>query len=209
MTTDVAQLVQLAPSALDDMEREARSELLDHTHAADREAMKALLDNPRRSFDVIAGDDKDPELARLLRVILAIRTARGQQREGRSGVTFSRAPEKESAIVRLAMVTAMSPADAASRAIVRREPGDNGRPLLILPESATPGDMERGLRLAVASIKRYGREPLQVAVMRLRKAPTAKDATRRGKDMLEHIKSTASTRTAGVGQARYAVIAVR
>jgi MFS family permease len=75
--------------------------------------------------------------------------------------------------VRVTLVNKLPDRDRDVRAVVRREPGDAGRPLILLArETATAGDLERAFRGAIALYDRYGPAADAPASVRLWRDPS-------------------------------------
>ena len=208
MLSDDARIAASSPAELDAIERDAIAKLLARTpEGAGREAMREFLANPPITFEV-KDTDKDPEGVRLLKIVAAARDARGRARG--TGANLSSVPSTPGTVVQIAMVKRLTGADASARAVIRREPGDNGRPLLILPQSATAGDMDRALSAAVDIVRREGKDPTRVTVFRLSKSPSKRQASKeRGKDILAHVHSAPEKQHPELGTIKFTLVSVR
>src|ERR1041385_1370866 len=142
---------------------------LEESRAIDALVQKAPESKRADLRKLLARDDLpfsgagDAETARLLEVIVAMRAANNGVTSLAAATSGSLAADsaiRNAVVVRVALVPALSPEDQGARAVVRRQPRDGGRPLLLLPEeTATPADFHRGIRAAVATYARYGVGP--------------------------------------------------
>jgi hypothetical protein len=212
---------ELSTSERQAAEASAVEQLVNRTPENHRSELRALLAKPNVAFDAAT----DAETARLFGIIMSMRTANYKATLAASvpsGSTTSAPPlssaqmlARDSAVhsavvVRVALVKHLASGDRNARAVVRRQPDDAGRPLILLPEkTATAGDLERAFRAAILSYDRYGPSPSAPVMIRLRHEPTARNsASARAIRALAYLQGSKVTNNAGVGAAQMLYVSV-
>jgi hypothetical protein len=202
VVSDRAALEGTTPEARREQERAAIQAILERLPAEHRAEARGMLEGEGPAHgDVAFATSTDPEIARLLGVLTAIRQID-------RGIKVSTAPVtvpvrvQPSLHVVIALVPELRTPDL--RATVVRTPTDRGKPLLLLRESdLTQGDVDLGLQAAGISLRRYGVSPTKEIRMDLR-APRNPPA-RRGSTVHDHVaflKSSPYHTIPGIGTVR-------
>jgi hypothetical protein len=120
-------------------------------------------------------------------------------------------PEAEPQLLRVSVGLVSSFKKKSTRSTVLRRPGDEGIPVLLLLESATPEDLTAGLSAARHSFQTVGRSPARAAKLESQAAPDLTPSAAAGKT-LEWIKarvaqSSTSQKLPGYGTVRLVPVA--
>lgn len=159
---------------------------------------RAILEDRTASISFQASSD--PEIARLLGVLMAIRDASSADQLKQA--ERDRAAAEENAKTHVRVTVALAPATVVSkgRAVVTRRPGDGGRPVLLLREAdATAADLTAGLAAAARLAAKYGPEPankIRIVISSTRADTAASGITDRH---IELLRSSIPQPIAGVG----------
>ena len=152
VTVDSKPFEAMSADERDDAERRAVAEILDTVSPEGRDEIRRILDDdPWRRGEIVTATSS-PKLSRLFGVLQSIRRARSlmQPPEGYD------ASRPNDILVTVSMVSRLDPPDI--RAAVVRSETDLGRPVVLLRATdITVADLERALRAAVITFKRYGK----------------------------------------------------
>jgi hypothetical protein len=134
----------------DEAERNAITAIVNHVAPSDADDLRRLLADAWERGETISGTSS-PELSTLVGVLQSIRRAQSMARLP-DGYDPSRPGD---ILARVCLVARLDPPHIRA-AIVRRE-NDLGRPLILLRATdVTADDLERALRAAVFTFRRYG-----------------------------------------------------
>lgn len=142
----------------DAQERATIDQIIAHLPAHYQSQGRAILEDRNAAYAFEASSD--PEIARLLGVLTAIRAAASVDQENQAAKDREADAERTKNLVRVTVVLAPPSALPMGRAAIIRRPGDGGKPLLLLrEEDATAADLAAGLAAAGRLVQKYGSEP--------------------------------------------------
>lgn len=149
------------PAAMNDRheaERAAINEILTRLAPQHRAVARRILED-RESTSTFSSSN-DPEIARLLGLITAIRAADNAEIVRKAAEDRQKDELDAPRRVRVLVALVGDLGSAGIRATVIRRPDDGGRPLLLLSAASfTSTDLAFGLRLAANSVPRFGIAP--------------------------------------------------
>ncbi len=197
-------LLQLEGSTTE--ERSARvssaiEAILSRLPSEQREEARALLEKgPRGTGWEAPASSSDPEIARQLGILTAIRAY-----EANLVAPQTRELGEIAARRRVRVLVALDPSlrQGAVRAVVVRSPGENGTLLVLLRDSdVIPSDLEVALKAAALSYRDNPTPPLKELRIPIRASGTRSSATRQAKHekVLEMLRASSTQDIPGVGR---------
>lgn len=175
--------------------------ILSRLPAQQRAEARALLENgPRGTRWTAPASSSDPEIARQLGIITAVRTYEANLLDPGPS-RLAEAADRP----RVRVLVALDPSlkQAAVRALVVRSPGENGTLLVLLRAAdATPGDLEVALKAAALSYRANPKPPLNELRIPIRASGTRSTAGRSAKNekALDLLKTSNPYDIPGVGR---------